>query len=58
MLAKVAVILGSVRFWIILLTAALAILNGAPLIETIQTALAAVVVIGSADSVASRIAGK
>lgn len=58
MASKVFKILGSVRFWIIVLTAALAVLNGAPLVETVQVALAAVVGVGTLDSVASKIGGK
>lgn len=57
MQAKIAGLLGSVRFWIIVVTAVLALLNGMPLIETIQVALAAIVALGTADSVASRIGG-
>lgn len=57
MLQKLLPILGSVRFWIIVLTAVLAILNGQPVIETIQVALAAVVALGTFDSIASRAAG-
>lgn len=57
MASKIGALVGSVRFWIIVLTAALAILNGQPLIETIQVALGAVVGVGTLDSVASRIGG-
>lgn len=58
MSAKIFAILGSVRFWIIVLTAALGILNGAPVIETIQTALAAVVALGTFDSIALKVGGQ
>lgn len=57
MMQKIIPILGSVRFWIIVLTAVLAILNGQPVIETIQVALAAVVAVGSLDSAARKIGG-
>lgn len=57
MVAKVFALFGSVRFWIIVLTAALAVLNGQPVVETIQIALAAVVSLGTLDSVASRVSG-
>ncbi len=52
MVTKITAILGSVRFWIIVLTAVLGVLNGAPVIETIQIALAAIVGLGTLDSVA------
>jgi hypothetical protein len=55
--AKILAIVGSVRFWIIVLTAVLAVLNGQPVIETIQVALGAVVALGTFDSIASRAAG-
>lgn len=57
MLQKVLGILGSVRFWILTLTAILALLNGQPVIETIQVWLGAVAALGTFDSIASRFAG-
>lgn len=57
MLTKIGDILGSVRFWIIVLTAVLAVLNGQPVIETVQVALAAVATLGTLDGVASRLSG-
>lgn len=58
MSSKILKILGSVRFWIIVLTAVLAVLNGQPVIETVQVALAAVVALGTVDSAALRLSGK
>lgn len=55
---KVLHLLGSVRVWIIALTAMLAVLNGNPMVETIQAALMAIVALGSADSVATKFGGK
>ncbi len=57
MLTKLGCLFDSLRFWIVVLTAALAILNGQPVIETIQIALAAVVGIGTLDSVATKVGG-
>lgn len=63
---KVLEILGSVRFWILTLTAALALLEASATggltpvyaINTVQVWLAAVVGVGTLDSVASKFAGK
>lgn len=55
--AKLVVLFGSVRFWIIVLTAVLGMLHGQPVVETIQVALAAITALGTFDSVASRFAG-
>jgi len=57
MAEKVFALLGSVRFWIVTLTAVISVLQGTPLLETVQMWAAAVVAIGSLDSVASRFAG-
>lgn len=58
MIEKLKALAGSVRFWIIVLTATLAILNGQPLIETVQVALAAIVTVGSVDSFATKLSSK
>lgn len=58
MFTKVKKILGSVRFWIIALTAVLAVLNGADVIPTIEAALAAVVGVGSLDSFGTKLSGR
>ncbi len=58
MIQKIVNILGSVRFWIVTLTAALGILNGSPVVETIQMWLAAVATIGTLDSVAVKLSGR
>ncbi len=58
MIEKIKTLFTSVRFWIIILTAVLAILNGQPLIETVQVALIAVVGIGSVDSFALKLSPK
>lgn len=66
MVDKLKAILGSVRFWIVTLTAVLAVLEaivGGTLtmqlvFDTAQIWLAAVVGIGTLDSVAERIGGK
>lgn len=58
MLKKVLNIMSSVRFWIIVLTAILALLNGADFIPTVQYALSAVVALGSLDSFGKKLAGK
>jgi hypothetical protein len=50
-------ILGSIRFWILALTAILAILNGEPVLMVLQVFFAAVAGLGTLDSVASRFAG-
>ena len=57
MVSKITAITGSVRFWVIMLSAVVAVLNGSPLLDTVQVALAAVVAIGTADSISSRIGG-
>ena len=54
---KIWAIFGSVRFWIVTLTAALALLNGQPVIETVQMWLAAIALIGTIDKVATKIGG-
>ena len=54
---KLLALLGSVRFWILTLTAALAVLQGAPLVETIQMWGLAVAAVGTIDSAASKIGG-
>ena len=54
---KIKALFGSVRFYIIILTAVLAVLNGQPVIETIQVALAAIATLGTLDGIASRFAG-
>lgn len=59
---KVGVILGSVRFWIVSLTAVVAILEGLVagtltstfVFDTVQIWLAAIVTIGTLDSVATK----
>jgi len=58
MISKVVALLGSVRFWIVTLTAVISVLNGAPVLETFQVWAAAVVGIGTLDSVATKIASK
>lgn len=54
---KVMAILGSVRFYIITLSAIVAILSGQPALTVIEVWLAAVAGIGTLDSVASKIGG-
>ena len=54
---KIFVLLGSVRFWIVTLTAVISVLSGTPLLETLQVWAAAVTAIGTLDSVAGRFAG-
>ena len=54
---KLFAILGSVRFWIITLTAVVAILDGNAIMTVIQAWLAAVAAIGTLDSVAKKIGG-
>ncbi len=58
MIEKIKALVGSVRFWIVVLTAILAVLNGQPVIETVQVALIAVVGIGSVDSFALKLSSK
>lgn len=58
MLEKIGAILGSVRFWVIVLSSIVAVLNGAPLLDTIQLALAAVLGVGTLDSVATKFSSK
>lgn len=56
-LEKLGALAGSVRFWIIVLTGVLAVLNGAPLIMTIQGVLISVVALGTVDSAATLVGG-
>jgi len=58
MSSKILALLGSVRFWILTLTAVLAVLQGNPLVDTIQLWGLAVAGVGTLDSVASKIGGK
>jgi hypothetical protein len=58
MINKILGILGSVRFWIVTLTAVVGILNGQDVVTVVQVWLAAVAGIGTLDSMASRIGGK
>lgn len=58
MIQKIGQLAGSVRFWIVVLSAIVAVLNGSPLLDTIQVALAAVVGIGTLDSVGKSFAGR
>lgn len=55
---KIIALLGSVRFWIVTLTAVISVLQGMPVLETVQVWAAAVVAIGSLDSVASKFGGR
>ena len=57
MAEKIFALLGSVRFWVVTLTAVISVLNGTPLLETLQVWAAAVTAIGTLDSFASRFAG-
>lgn len=57
MLKKIGALLSSVRFWIIVLTGVIAVLNGADPAQTIELSLAAVVGVGSLDSFGKKIAG-
>ena len=58
MASKIWALLGSIRFWILTLTAVLAVLQGAPLVDTVQLWGIAVAGVGTLDSVASKIGGK
>jgi len=58
MSSKILALLGSIRFWILTLTAVLAVLQGASLIDTVQIWGVAVAGVGTLDSVASKIGGK
>lgn len=58
MVQKMGDLFGSIRFWVIILSAVVAILNGNPFLDTIQVALAAVVTIGSIDSAAIKFSSK
>lgn len=51
---KVIVLLGSVRFWILTLTAIVAVLDGQELLTVIQVWLAAVAAVGTLDSIATK----
>lgn len=55
MVAKVIGLLTSVRFWIVTLTAVVSVLSGTDFLTTFQVWAAAVVGIGTADSVATRL---
>lgn len=57
MAQKILALLGSIRFWILTLTAVLAVLQGAPLLDTIQVWGLAVAAVGTIDSAASKIGG-
>ena len=57
MIEKIKAILGSVRFWIVTLTAVVAILNGQPVLEVVQVWLGAIATLGTLDSVAKNFAG-
>ena len=57
MVNKVLAILGSVRFWIVTLTAALAILQGQDPSTVAQVWLAAIAAIGTIDKAAEKIGG-
>lgn len=57
MTEKVLDILASVRFWIITLTAVVAVLDGNAVLTVVQAWLAAVAAIGTLDSVATKIGG-
>lgn len=54
---KVKALLGSLRFWLVTITAIVSILNGSPVLETFQVWAAAVTAIGTLDSVAKKAAG-
>ena len=54
MVDKVFALLGSVRFWIVTLTAVVSVLQGAPALEVFQLWAGTVVGIGTLDSVATR----
>jgi hypothetical protein len=55
---KIVDILGSVRFWIVTLIAVTSILQGSPVVDTIQVWLGAVAAIGTVDSFATKLSGK
>jgi len=57
MLEKVLNILGSVRFWIVTLTAVVGVLNGQDVSTVVQVWLAAVAGLGTLDSVATKFSG-
>ena len=57
MINKIKGLLSSIRFWTLTLTAIVALLNGQPLLDVLQVYLSAVVLVGSADSVAKNFAG-
>lgn len=58
MASKIMEVLGSVRFWIVTLTAVISVLSGTDLLTTFQMWAAAVAGIGTLDSVAKKIGGK
>lgn len=58
MIEKVLALLGSLRFWIVTLTAVTSYLNGVDFQTVLNIWAAAVVGLGTADSVAERLAGK
>lgn len=58
MLTNIGLLLSSVRFWILSLTAIISILQGMPVLDVLQVWAAAVVTVGSADSVAKKLGGK
>jgi len=58
MIQKIKGILGSVRFWIVTLTAVVGILNGQDVSTVIQVWLGAVATLGTLDSVATKFSGK
>jgi hypothetical protein len=51
MVDKIFALLGSVRFWILTLTAVVSVLQGMPFLEVFQVWAAAVVGLGTLDSV-------
>jgi len=51
MVDKIIALLGSVRFWILTLTAVVSVLQGMPFLEVFQVWAAAVVGLGTLDSV-------
>ena len=57
MSTKIKALLGSVRFWIVTLTAIISVLSGTPVLETFQVWAAAVTAIGTLDSIATKAAG-
>lgn len=54
---SISALLGSVRFWILTLTAVISALQGIPLLDVLQAWAAAVVAVGSVDSAAKKLAG-